>query len=78
MGLIFPEFPVIFVKPMFGRIKTFFQETRQELRHINWPTRQEAVRLTAFVVILSILLAVFLGAFDYLFTFIIKKFILRA
>ncbi|HUX36045.1 MAG TPA: preprotein translocase subunit SecE [Candidatus Paceibacterota bacterium] len=62
---------------MFGRIKTFFQETRQELRHVNWPTRQEAVRLTAFVVILSIALALFLGAFDYLFTFMLKKFILK-
>jgi len=62
---------------MFGRIKTFFQETRQELRHINWPTRQEAVRLTTFVVILSIALALFLGAFDYLFTFMLKKFILK-
>ncbi len=62
---------------MFGRIKTFFQETRQELRHINWPTREEAVRLTAFVVILSIALALFLGAFDYLFTFVLKTFILK-
>ncbi len=62
---------------MFARIKGFLQETRQELRHINWPTRQEATRLTAFVVILSIALAVFLGAFDYIFTFILKKFILK-
>lgn len=62
---------------MFGRIKAFFQETRQELKHVNWPTRQEAVRLTAFVVILSLALAGFLGAFDYLFTFILKKFILK-
>ncbi len=62
---------------MFGRIKTFFQETRQELRHINWPTRQEAARLTAFVVILSIILAAFLGTFDYIFTFLLKKFILK-
>ncbi len=62
---------------MFGRIKTFFQETRQELRHINWPTRQEAARLTAFVVILSIALSLFLGAFDYLFTFVLKTLILK-
>lgn len=63
---------------MFARLKSFFEETRQELRHVNWPTRQEAARLTAFVVILSLVLAVFLGAFDYLFTFILKKFILKA
>ena len=62
---------------MFGRIKIFFQETRQELRHVDWPTRKEAVRLTAFVIVLSIALAVFLGAFDYLLTYILKKFILK-
>ncbi|MBI4085134.1 MAG: preprotein translocase subunit SecE [Candidatus Liptonbacteria bacterium] len=62
---------------MFERIRRFFQETRQELRHINWPTRQEATRLTAFVVALSLALAAFLGAFDYLFTFLLKKFILN-
>lgn len=62
---------------MLGRIKRFFDETRQELRHVNWPTRQEAVRLTAFVVILSLALAAFLGAFDYLFTYVLKKFIIK-
>jgi preprotein translocase subunit SecE len=62
---------------MFDRIKRFFEETRQEIRHINWPTRQEAIRLTGFVVILSVALAVFLGAFDYLFSFLLRTFVLH-
>ena len=43
---------------------------------MNWPTREEAVRLTSIVIFLSIVLAVFLGAFDYLITAGIKRFIL--
>lgn len=60
---------------MIHKTKTFFTEARQELRHVNWPTRQEATRLTLIVIALSLVLAVFLGAFDALFTFGIKEYI---
>jgi preprotein translocase subunit SecE len=60
---------------MFDRIKHFFAESRQELRHVNWPTRQEAVRLTSIVIGISLGISVFLGFFDYLFTNIIKVFV---
>jgi len=60
---------------MFARIKKFFAESQQELRHVNWPTRQEAVRLTSIVIGISLGLALFLGFFDYLFTNAIKMFI---
>ena len=60
---------------MFARIKNFFAESRQELRHVNWPTREEAIRLTSIVVGISIGIALFLGFFDYLFTNIVKALI---
>jgi preprotein translocase subunit SecE len=62
---------------MFGKIKKFFEEARTELRHVNWPTRKEGVRLTSIVIGLSLGLAVFLGLFDYIFTYIMKIFVLR-
>jgi preprotein translocase subunit SecE len=58
-----------------NRIKQFFEEARTEFRHVNWPTRSEAVRLTGVVIALSVGIAVFLGAFDYLFTFGLKYFV---
>ena len=61
---------------MFARMGKFFSEARTELRHVNWPTRQEAIRLTLIVIGISVGLAIFLGAFDYLFSFLIKNFIL--
>ena len=54
------------------RIKKFFRESWTELRHVNWPTRQEAARLTGIVIGMSLGLAVFLGIFDYLFTTLLK------
>ncbi len=62
---------------MFGKIRKFFEETRLEFRHVNWPSRNEAARLTMVVVILSLCLAAFLGAFDYLFTYLLKIFVVR-
>ncbi len=62
---------------MFGRIRKFFEEARTEFRHVNWPTRDEAIRLTSVVIFLSLVLAFLLGAFDYLFAEGIKKFILK-
>ncbi len=62
---------------MFGKLKKFLQEARTELRHVNWPTRQEATRLTSVVITLSLVLAVFLGAFDYLFSYLLKIFVLQ-
>lgn len=62
---------------MFGRIKNFFAESRQELRHVNWPTRAEAIRLTSIVIGISVGLASFLGIFDYLFTEAIKSLLVK-
>ncbi|MBU6500620.1 MAG: preprotein translocase subunit SecE [Patescibacteria group bacterium] len=62
---------------MFAKIKKFFEESRTELRHVNWPTRDEAIRLTAVVIGLSLGLALFLGLFDYIFTALIKAFVIR-
>jgi preprotein translocase subunit SecE len=62
---------------MLERIKRFFSESRQELRHVNWPTRQEATRLTIIVIVISLGLALFLGFFDYLFTYFIRNIILQ-
>ena len=61
---------------MFTGIKKFFAESRQELKHVNWPTRKEAIRLTMIVIGIALSLAVFLGAFDYLFSYLIKNFVI--
>ncbi|MDP1689528.1 MAG: preprotein translocase subunit SecE [bacterium] len=52
---------------MFERLKLFLQESRRELSRVNWPTREETMRLTGVVVAISLIIAIFLGAFDYIF-----------
>ncbi|MFH0890701.1 MAG: preprotein translocase subunit SecE [Candidatus Liptonbacteria bacterium] len=59
-----------------AKIKVFLMEARQEFKHVNWPTRAEAIRLTIIVICISLGLAVFLGAADYGFSFGLKSFLL--
>jgi preprotein translocase subunit SecE len=44
----------------------FFVEVKNELAKVVWPTRSEAIKYTFTVIIFSIVVALILGAFDYL------------
>jgi preprotein translocase subunit SecE len=46
----------------------FLKETREELKKVVWPTRDEVVRLTGVVIIISVIVGVFLGGLDYILT----------
>ena len=48
-------------------IVRYFRETRGELRKVTWPTRQESQRLTAIVLGVTAVMAIFLGLLDFLF-----------
>ncbi len=51
----------------FQRIKKWFRGVRLELKKVTWPTRKEMVNYTLVVVSISLILAVFIGAFDGIF-----------
>jgi preprotein translocase subunit SecE len=50
-----------------GGLRGFMRDTRGELRKVSWPTRREAQSLTVVVIIVMVVMAIFLGGFDYLF-----------
>jgi preprotein translocase subunit SecE len=47
---------------------TFFGEVRDELKKVVWPSRQETTRLTLVVITVSLLVGLFLGGLDFMFT----------
>lgn len=49
----------------------FLKETRDELKKVVWPTRQEIIRLTFVVIIISLVVGLFLGGLDFVFVKII-------
>jgi len=58
------------------RIVNFLKETRVEMKKVNWLTRDEVIKYTLIVIGLSFVIAIFLGGLDFLFTFLISKFLL--
>ncbi|MAZ67460.1 preprotein translocase subunit SecE [bacterium] len=53
---------------MANRLIQYVRDTRAELKHVSWPTQKQTVIFTVLVIIISLLVAFFLGAFDYIFT----------
>lgn len=51
---------------------TFLQEVYAELKKVTWPTRTEVIRLTGVVIIISILVGVFVGGLDFIFTSLLQ------
>jgi len=53
---------------------TYFKETKIEIKYVTWPTVRQAVIFTIAVIVVSIIVAILLGFFDYIFSeFIIKN-----
>lgn len=59
-----------------NRFVNYIKDTRAELTHVSWPTRRQAIVFTVVVIIVSVLTALFLGFFDYLFAQILQKFVI--
>ncbi len=45
----------------------FVKESVAELKKVNWPTRAETVKLTGVVIVISLIVAFFVGGADMLF-----------
>lgn len=50
----------------------FLKEVRDELQKVVWPTREEAIRLTTLVLLISLLVGLFLGGADLLLTKVLE------
>ncbi len=48
------------------KIGEYIKETRSELSHVSWPTRKQAISYSAIVIGLSLAIAIYLGAADFI------------
>lgn len=55
---------------------TYLKEVKAELSKVNWPSQRQAMYLTALVILLSLAIAGYLGAFDYLFSTLFEAYII--
>jgi len=55
----------------------YFRDTRAEVTKVTWPTREEGLRLTGIVLIVTLISGIFLWLVDSFFGFVITS-LLRA
>ena len=55
-----------------NRLVRYLKETRAELRKVSWPTRKQATNLTLIVLAVTVAMAIFLGAVDFLFANLLR------
>ncbi len=61
---------------MFEKAKKFFKEVRIEMGKVTWPKREQLWGSTGVVIVISLLLAVFIGMVDLLLSRVVG-FLLR-
>ncbi len=45
----------------------YVTKTYGEMKHVVWPTRNQVIIYTALVIVVSVVVAYYLGLFDYIF-----------
>ena len=60
---------------IFSKTGQFLRDAKTELKKVKWPTRKELLASTAVVIVLTILIAIFLGLVDFGLIKIIKNII---
>ena len=62
---------------IFNKITNFLRGSVSEAKKVNWPSKQEVLKYTLVVLGLSVVLAMFLGGADLVFTKFLNKVILQ-
>ena len=50
-----------------NKITEYIKEVIAEAKHVTWPTRKQTLFFTITVLIISVIVAYYLGLLDYLF-----------
>ncbi len=57
---------------MVDKVKQYLKETLAELKKMTWPTKDEMVGSTVIVIVVSLIVAMFIGVVDRILTFLVR------
>ena len=63
------------INKLIAKIVTFLKEVKVEMRKVTWPTKKETIKYTLIVIGTSLTVAAFLGGLDFIFSWILNRFI---
>lgn len=59
------------------KIINYLKEVRLELSKVVWPKREEVIRMTSMVIVISAIVALYVGGLDYTFTKLLEGLLSR-
>ncbi|MDQ5971162.1 MAG: preprotein translocase subunit SecE [Patescibacteria group bacterium] len=60
-----------------NKITNYIKETKVEMDNVKWPTRKQTIGFTTAVILVSVLVAYYLGVFDFIFKLGLEKLLNR-
>lgn len=58
-----------------SKITEYLNETKTELKHVIWPSKNQTLYYTLIVIILSVVISYYLGIWDFIFAQGLQKII---
>jgi len=72
-----PDLPKPMMPNFSGGPVVFLKEVRTELGKVIWPSKEELVKLTVIVIVVSAVMGIYIGGLDLIFTkltdFLVKR-----
>lgn len=69
------KFTSFIIKSIMSKLSNYISETKEEMKHVSWPTKKQTLMFTILVIFISIGVAAYLGVFDFLFQLGLKSII---
>lgn len=60
-----------------NKVVNYIRESRDELKKVVWPSRKETIKYTLIIIGISLAVAAFLGAIDFLLNLGLNKLITK-
>ena len=54
----------------------YLKDVRAEMKHVSWPTKRQVVIYTVVVILISFIVAYYLGLFDVIFARLLDMFVI--
>ena len=58
-------------------VVSFFSEVKSELSKVTWPKKNEVIRLTSIVILVSLVVGLLTGGLDAIFTKLLAKLLVK-
>ena len=50
------------------KLVTYLKEVKNEMKHVSWPTRKQALVFTVITIVIALVTSAYLGLLDFIFT----------